>query len=94
MTKKILITTIFIIFWMTSVAFAYVFGGSNLGIMGYPEFDGFLPYDPSRADMELYIQQAHEYLDNCDNDIKRIIEAKQNAVNIVNDAIYRYNNGY
>ena len=80
--------------WISSIAYAYVLGGSNLGVMGYPEFDGYLPYSPSRYDMELYINQAQEYIDNCDNDIQRILEARQNAVDTANDAIYRYNNGF
>lgn len=94
MFKKILVVLLLACFWATSVAFAYVYGGTNLGYMGYPKFDAFLPYNPSQLDMQLYISEAQEYLDNCDNDIKRIIEAKQEAVDTVNNAIYDYNNGY
>lgn len=94
MIKKVIIITTLITFWTISIAFAYVVGGSNLGYVGYPEFDAYLPYNPSRYDIEIYINDAQEYIDNCNNDIQRILEAQQNAINTANDAIYRYNNGY
>mgnify|MGYP000577441106 FL=1 len=92
--KKTILILLAIIFYTTSVAFAYVYGGSNLSLGTYPEFDYYLPYNPSRYDMELFIKQAQEYLDNCDNDINRIYEAKQETIDKVNYEINRYNNGY
>lgn len=92
--KRILIILIISILWCSSVAFAYVYGGSNLGFSGYPAFSSYLSYRPSKYEMEQYIANAKEYVENCNYDIQRIQEAQAAAIDEVNDAIYRYNNAY
>lgn len=92
--KKIFIIVLIASLWCSSVAFAFVIGGSNLGIMGYPEFNFYLPYDPSRNDIARYVEEAKEYVENCNNDIQRIHEAKLEAISQANDAVNRYNRGY
>ena len=94
MKKKIMIIFLIVTCWFTSVAFAFVIGGSNLGILGYPKFDGSLSYNPSRYEVETYIQKAKEYTENCNYDITRIQEAKQEAITEANAKISQYNNGY
>lgn len=94
MLKKILIISIISILWCSSIAFAYVFGGSNLSLSMYPEFNSYLPYNPSKYEVELYVEEAKKYVENCNNDIQRIQEAQAAAIREANDAIYRYNNGF
>ena len=92
--KKIMIIFLILTCWFTSVAFAFVMGGSNLGMFGYPKFDGYLSYKPSRYEVETYIQKAKEYTENCNYDINRIQEAKQAAITEANAKISQYNKGY
>ena len=75
----------------SQVANALVYGGSNLGYMGYPESSCRKPYKPYspisqyeadsyNEDMRRYVQCVKDYLENANNDIKRIREAMQNEV--------------
>lgn len=41
-----------------------------------------------------YVEEAKEYVENCNNDIQRIHEAKLEAISQANDAVNRYNRGY
>lgn len=94
MMKRIFVIFIIVSLWCSSVAFAFVIGGSNLGIMGYPEFNSYLSYDPTRYEIEQYIDDAKEYVENCNYDIQRIQEAKSDAITQANRAVDRYNHGY
>lgn len=89
--KKILLCVILLLFWATSVTFAYVYGGTNLGYSGYPEFNAYLSYNPSRSEVEMYLEEAKKYVKNGDYDIQRIKEAQNNAINKANDAVSTYN---
>ena len=89
--KKGLVVFILSLFWCTSVAFAYVIGGSNLGFGGYPEFKDFISFNPSRLDVEIYVNNAKEYVENCNNDVKRVYEARNTAIEKANQAIEDYN---
>ena len=95
------IFTIMVILFVASDAPAFVFGGSNLGILGYPEFSGYRPGKPYsresymissyRMEMENYLSEIEEYLDNARNDIKRISEAMQEAKDEADDAVNEFN---
>lgn len=79
----------------------FAFGGSNLDVMGYPEFDEIKPIQPysndeySRAnyrnEVEEYIRKSKEYVDNANDDIDSIQNAKNNAINKANQVIQEYN---
>ena len=83
--------------------FAYVYGGTNLGFMGYPEFSVPAPSAPYgyevseykftsyRDEVENYINQAEEYIENGNNDIQRISEAQESAINKANRAVDEFN---
>jgi hypothetical protein len=82
-----------------------VFGGSNLGLGGYPSNSCTKPIKPTRpytfdsqweidsynrevdrynSNFRDYIDCIKEYLDNADNDIKRIKEKAQEAIDEAN----------
>jgi len=72
-------------------AWAIVIGGSNFSVMGYPDhrcYKPSRPYGPIdqwAADrynsyMRIYRDCVIDYLDNAENDIKRIKEKMQGAV--------------
>lgn len=79
----------------------YVFGGSNLGIMGYAKFSGHKPSRPfsrddySRRsyqnDVEQYISDAKEYVENARNDKIRIDNATEEAIDSANNVVDEYN---
>lgn len=94
MLKRVLVIFLAMIIWGSSIAFAYVIGGSNLGVLGYPEFNSYISYNPSHSEIEQYIWDAKVYVENCNYDIQRIQEAKSNTIDKVNDAVYQYNNNY
>lgn len=85
--------------------FAYVYGGSNLGFSGYPDFSDYPPSAPYsynsevseyefnsyRNSVESYVDAAQEYVDNGNNDIQRISEAQEEAINKANEAIDEFN---
>lgn len=62
-------------------ASAVVFGGSNLPVFGYSKPSCYLYSSPSKYDVERYIDCINEYVENANNDIKRIREAAEEAVN-------------
>lgn len=92
--KKVVIGFILGFLFSSSITFAYVFGGTNFGFSGYPEFRGYLSYKPSKYDVESYIQDIKEYVANGDNDKKRITEEQNKAIEKGNDAVSNYNRGY
>ena len=82
-------------------ASAIVFGGSNLGIMGYPSHGCYKPTKPYKpysldsqwevdsynaevnrynSNLRQYLSCIDEYIDSASNDIKRIKEKAQEAV--------------
>ncbi|MEI7245243.1 hypothetical protein [Pectobacterium carotovorum] len=89
---------------ISSIAFtsnAYVYGGSNLNFSGYPDFSELTPSAPYGNDqymwnnykfeVENYVRKAKEYVENGDNDIKRIKEAQQKTINDANQVVEEYN---
>lgn len=87
---------------VTATTSAYVIGGSNLYSYNYPSFDKFkpsAPYDRSefsfnhyRDQVERYVDDGKEYLESANNDMKRIAEAKDEAVENINRVIEEFNN--
>ncbi len=90
MKKTLLLTAVFAIS-LASAALGYVAGGSNLGFGGYPEFREYLSHNPSRNDVEYYIQKAKDYVENGNNDIRRVKEAQDEAIEKANKAVSDYN---
>lgn len=100
--------SLFIIFFIcTSFAFGYVFGGSNLGIGGYPKFSGYKPsepyysyntiissreFDDYRNAVKRYIDAANTYIENANYDIDRIKDAQRDAIDEANNAVTKFNN--
>ncbi|MGP1051891.1 hypothetical protein ACJ8PG_23510 [Serratia sp. CY68758] len=73
---------------------AAVFGGSNLSFSGYPEFDEYPPSPPYGNDKyawENYKREIEDYVENANNDISRIKEAKDEAIQKANNAVDEYN---
>lgn len=94
MLKKILISAAVIAACTASPSIAYVFGGSNLGAFGYPEFSGYLSYDPDYNEMQRYLDDVKKYVENCNYDIKRIQEAQEKAINEANRRVNEYNRSH
>lgn len=90
MKAKILLILIVAVLCSFSYSLGYGYGSSNMGYY-YPSFDGYLSYDPSAEELGRYIDEAKEYVNNCNADIELIIEARNRAINDANDAINNYN---
>lgn len=98
--KKIIFAVLIIMFVASDVP-AIVFGGSNLGIFGYPEFSSYRPSKPYSknsyevdsysSNMKHYLSEIKDYLDNADNDIKRIREAMDQARREAENAVNEFN---
>ena len=89
--KKILLIIFVTLMWVSSVAFAFVVGGSNLSPLGYPQFDEYISYNPTREEVSRYVEAAKEYVENCNYDVQRVYEARNEAVDKANTAINNYN---
>ena len=100
------IFTLFVVVLLCSgLLFAFVIGGSNLGYMGYPDFSSYYPskpfsynnevsemeFDRYRDSVQQYVDSAREYVKNGNNDIQRISEAQEEAINKANEAIDEFN---
>lgn len=103
--KKIIVLALTVFFALP--AEAVVYGNSNLDFMGYPEFDEFPPsepynrdrysFDQYRDEVEEYVRKAQDYVEAGNNDIQRIKEAQEEAIEKANRAISDFNdwaNGY
>lgn len=99
--RKLSLSLIVFLLALPSVASATVFGGSNLGFSGYPEFsdsEPTPPYDRNeysmqayKSDVERYIQNAKDYTENANNDMKRIREAQDDVIQNANRVVEEYN---
>lgn len=102
--KKYVIVISCIIIISTTFCFAFVFGGSNLGFSGYPEFSKSKPIKPIYYDkfqhenyiseIQRYERDLKEYLENAKNDVQRIQESMQTAVEEYNEIIAEANRDY
>ncbi|HEM8492623.1 TPA: hypothetical protein U2Q18_003703 [Citrobacter koseri] len=99
--RKLSLSLIGFILTYSTVVNATVFGGSNLGFSGYPEFSDAEPTPPYnrdeysmgayKRDVERFIQNAKDYTENADNDVKRIREAQEDAIQKANRVVEEYN---
>ena len=105
-SKVFLSILILLLLTVPQSANTITFGGSNLGVFGYPSHEcGFRPSKPYKpyslssqwevdsynarvraynSDIEQYTTCINEYLDNCRNDINRIKDRMQEALNEAN----------
>lgn len=104
MNKKIILL-LFLLFICTSFAFGYIYGGTNLGFGGYPEFSEYMPNEPISFDnsisewefdgyrdaVERFIDDAKAYIENGNYDIDRIKEAQNNAIDEANSVVRTFN---
>lgn len=91
MFKKVILASLFSLISVTP-SFALVMGGSNLSIMGYPQYEHYTSgYNMSYSDMQNMKYDVSEYVDKCNNDIQRIIEARNNAIDEYNRTVQEYN---
>lgn len=94
------------VFLLSPNARAFVFGGSNLGVLGYPDHSCYAPYskpyrpysfnsqfeiDRYNDDVDRYNREVREfidcirdYVDNASNDIERIKEKANAAIDEAN----------
>ena len=65
-----------------SLVSAFVYGPSNLGPLNtYPAPSCYLPViSPNQYDIESYTRCIKDYVEVCDNDIKRIRESAESAI--------------
>ncbi len=92
--KRTLLILLLLLFCSTSVAFGYIIGGSNFGFSGYPDFNPFISYNPSKADVESIVAEAKTYVENGNYDIQRIRRAQNDAIQKANDAVANYNRNH
>ncbi|WP_395490890.1 hypothetical protein ACG1VR_10545 [Cedecea davisae] len=82
-------------------SYAAVYGGSNLGYSGYPEFSEIEPSQPYSSDqyamdsykreVENYVAKAKQYVEDADSDAKRVRKAQQEAIDKANAVVADYN---
>lgn len=95
--KSIIIMMVTFLILSTSIAYALVFGGSNLGVFGYPEHSCSKPYgkpykpfqfnsqyeiDTYNSEVESYNQKLSDYLD-C---IRDYVDNAKNDIERVKEA--------
>lgn len=78
MKVNLLLFSLFCVF--IEPAFAFVYGGSNLGYLGYPEPRCYIPYNGDNWQKQEYVRCINDYVENAQNDIKRIREKAEDAV--------------
>lgn len=79
----------------------YIFGGSNLGFGGYPDFSELGPSKPWNNDeysarryqreVKEYVEKAKEYVENAENDKKRINNSIEDAIQKADEVVEDYN---
>ncbi len=105
MRKRIVVVALLSCLFLFSL-FAYVIGGTNLGYLGYPEYSKVKPskpytsykgtvtkyqYEAYKSSVEDYVDGAKQYIENGNNDIKRIQEEQRDAIKSANDVVDEYN---
>ena len=101
MKNNLKIFSLLIFLMAPTMSFAAVYGGSNLGFGGYPEFTEVAPTPPYthdqyawesyRQEVEDYTRKAKQYVEDADSDIKRVQEAQQYAIEKANAVVQEYN---
>lgn len=87
---------------IASAATGFVIGGSNLGFLGYTAFSQIAPSKPYVKDqwaaqnyeqeVRSYRNAAIRYIEDANNDIKRIREEANNAARKADSVTDEYNN--
>lgn len=90
MYKKVLIAVSIFMMCATSYALGHATGGSNMNYY-YPSFSGYISYSPTYEELGRYIDEGNEYVDNCNADIQRIIDERENAMEEINRQISNFN---
>ena len=105
MKKRIIALLVFVAVCIFAL-YAYVIGGSNLSLGKYPSFSKMKPskpytsyngtvsrsqYESYKREVEAYIDAAEDYIDNGNNDIKRIQDAQSTVVQDANKVVDEYN---
>lgn len=75
--NKILVLIVCLVAITDTSAYAYMYGGTNLGFSGYPKHSCYLYNDKDKWERENYIRCINEYIENASNDIQRIKEQAQ-----------------
>lgn len=99
--KKTFACLLVFLLFAGSAGAGYIFGGTNLSFTGYPEFDKRSPDKPFgreqwaasmyKDEVERYVKQAKEYVENAENDKQRIDEAISETIRKANKAVDEYN---
>lgn len=104
--KKRLIALVIVLTLSLFSLFAYIYGGTNFSFSGYPSFDDRAPskaytsyngsvsrstYESYKDSVEDYVEEAKKYIENANNDIKRIQEAQKAAIDKANKVVDEYN---
>lgn len=101
MNKKMIACIGFLMCVGSCNSLAYVPGGTNLSYGGYPDFSEMTPSKPFqidefsfnsyKMDVKRYVRKSQEFVENGDNDIKRIREQQQDAIDKANRVINEFN---
>lgn len=99
--RTFLFAVFILVLCIGSMGAGYVIGGSNLGPLGYPDYSNFKPNKPYSDDeftakrykreVEEYVNGAKEYVENAQNDRKRINAAIEDAIDAANGVVEEYN---
>ncbi len=55
--------------------------------MSFPKFSAPLVLSPTNDDIEEYLEKGQDYIDNCDRDIQKILDAKKEAIETMHDVV-------
>lgn len=86
MKKKIGLSLLVLSLCATSYALGFSFRGTNMRCH-YPKFSAPLVLSPTNDDIEEYLEKGQDYIDNCDRDIQKILDAKKEAIETMHDVI-------
>ena len=97
MKKIILASAMVLVIATASASMGYLYGN----MITYPSFSAMGPSRPFsddeyelsayRDEVEYYVAQGKEYIENCENDIQTIQEERNAAVDKINRVINEYN---
>ena len=97
MKKIVLASAMALVIATTSASMGYFYGN----MITYPSFSAMEPSHPFsdneyelstyRDEVEYYVAQGKEYIENCENDIQTIQEERDAAVDKINRVINEYN---
>lgn len=99
--RLILIFSVVLLLCFSSASIGYVYGSSNLGVAGYPEFRSMRPIRPVtnskvfinkyKEDVDQYLRDARKYIESAQNDRTLIKEAVEQCTRDATSVIDEYN---